>query len=168
MRTDDREAVEHVNTAGQTVIVDVVLTNNTHRDAVMHLARGHVHALRHQQVSGRKRDRIFVIDQVLWVRSRCRTNEGHGSVVSREAVNSSQGACAGSEDRTPRSRRACSRSVLPVAVGPPRTRTRAATSAPVEAPLELRIGIVRGHGFFFVFVHLILLHRNNSDSVISF
>ena len=90
MRTDCAVAVQNVDTARQTVIVDVVLTNNTHRNAVVDLAGSHVNALWHQQVSGRKGDRIFVVDEVLWVGSSSRTQHGDSSAGSRQRSHSGQ------------------------------------------------------------------------------
>ena len=65
--TDGCEAIQHVNTAGEAVVVDVVLTYDTQRNTVVDLARSHVNALWQQQVSRSKANGIFVVDQVLWI-----------------------------------------------------------------------------------------------------
>src|SRR5690348_4345834 len=50
LRPDGLEPVEHVETARELVVVDVVLAHDAHRDAVEHLARGEVDAARHHHV----------------------------------------------------------------------------------------------------------------------
>ena len=94
LRTNHTVAVEHVDTTWHTVVVDVVLANDTHRDAVMNLARSHVHALRHEQVGGSERDGVFVVHQVLSVLTTRSTNEHDVLAVAWEANHRSQGlAC---------------------------------------------------------------------------
>jgi hypothetical protein len=65
--TDRAETVQHVNTARHTVVVDVVLTNDTQADTVVNCAGSHVNTLWQQQVSSCKGDGVLVIDQVLSV-----------------------------------------------------------------------------------------------------
>ncbi len=42
LRTDRAVAIQNVNTARHTVVVDVVLTNNAKRDTVVYLTRSHI------------------------------------------------------------------------------------------------------------------------------
>ena len=64
----------------------------------MNLTRGHVNALRHQQVSGRKRDGVTVVHQVLRVLSAGAAKEGDRCAGLRERVHGRKGL-AGSVDR---------------------------------------------------------------------
>ena len=66
----------------------------------MNLTRGKVNALRKQQVSGRKSNRIAVVDQVLSVAGIGRAKERNHGIVLREAVDRSQSIGSGVDRRS--------------------------------------------------------------------
>src|SRR5574343_1772500 len=83
LRTDRVVAVQNINTARHTVVVDVVLANHTQADTVVNSTACHVHTLRQEQVGSGERDGVTVVGQVLSVAGRSSTHEGNGLAVTR-------------------------------------------------------------------------------------
>jgi hypothetical protein len=90
LRTDRAEAIQNVNTARHTVVVDVVLTNNAQADAVMHLTRSHIYALWEQKVGCCEGDSVLVVYKVLSVLCGCSTDEYNSFAVAGQCVYSSK------------------------------------------------------------------------------
>ncbi len=88
LRTDRAVAIQNVNTARHTVVVDVVLTNNAKRDAVVYLTRSHVYTLWEQKVGGCEGDGILVVYEVLRVLRRRCTDEYNSLAVAGQCVDS--------------------------------------------------------------------------------